>query len=97
MKLLRISDNAGQFVAADGSYVSIDKIDKENLLRLMGNVLDDDVFELDPYDAQAIKNQAHQVIYKSIAQKLSELRDRRESFVDDSARLYLEDYERYRE
>lgn len=77
--------------------ILIDKIGKDDLLRLVDRTLDQDVIELDPYDDQAIKNQAHQVIYKSIHQKLADLRKRRQEFVDESARLFLEDYERYRE
>jgi hypothetical protein len=44
----------------------------------------------------AIKNQAHQLIYKSIAQKLGALRKRRQEFIDESARLFLTEYEKYR-
>lgn len=97
MKLLRISENVGQFLAGNSDYSPIDKIDKDDLLRLVGRTLDDDEIELDEYDDQAIKNQAHQVIYKSIFQKLTDLRKRRQEFIDESARLFLDEYERYRE
>ncbi len=97
MKLLRINNSVGQFLAASGDYVHIDKITKDDLLRMVDRTLDQDVIELDPYDDQVLKNQAHQVIYKSIYQKLVELRGRRQEFVDESARLFLEDYEKYRQ
>lgn len=97
MKLLRINENTGQFLGANGEYLPVDKIDKDDLLRLVNRTLNEDAIELDPYDDQAIKNQAHQVIYKSVAQKLTELLKRRQEFVDESARLFLEEYERYRE
>lgn len=97
MKLLRIADNGGQFLAVDRSYTAIDKITKEDLLRLVGKLIDDESAEFDVFDAAFIKNQAHQVIYKSVSQKLAELRTRRTEFIDESARLFLEDYDRYRE
>lgn len=97
MKLLRIHEHAGQFLKADGTYEAIDKIDKDDLLRLVDRALDTDDAEVEAYDEQAVKNQAHQVIYKSIAQKLADLRKRRERFIDESARLYLAEYEKYRE
>lgn len=97
MKLLKIHEQAGQFLKADGTYESIDKVEKDDLLRLVDCTLDADEFDLDAFDDQAIKNQAHQVIYKSIAQKLTDLRRRREAFIDESARLYLAEYEKYRE
>ena len=97
MKLLRISESLGQFLAAHGDYSPIDKIGKDDLLRLVDQVIGEGAVEMDPYDDQAIKNQAHQVIYKSIAQKLTDLVKRKQEFIDESARLFLEEYERYRE
>jgi len=58
--------------------------------------LDEEGVEIDAYDEAILKNLAHQVIYKSIAQKFTDLRSRRAGFADESARLYLEDYDRYR-
>ena len=96
MKLLKISENLGQFLTANGDYSSIEKINKDDLLRLVDCTLGEGEVELDPYDDQTIKNQAHQVIYKSIFQKLSDLGKRKQEFVDESARLFLEEYEKYR-
>ncbi|MFH1232139.1 MAG: hypothetical protein V1709_11665, partial [Planctomycetota bacterium] len=53
--------------------------------------------EFDVYDENAIKNQAHQIVYKSVFEKLRSLKDRKKEFVDESERLYLKEYERYRE
>ena len=97
MKLLRIHEHTGQFVKLNGDYESIDRIDKAELLRLVDRTLEDEEFEVDEYDDQAIKNQAHQVIYKSICLKLTDLRNRRQEFIDESARLFLDEYEKYRE
>lgn len=94
MKLLRIEDNNGQFLAEDQTYQGIDKISKEALLRIMERVLDGSG-EIEEYNEEKIKNQAHQVVYKSIYGNLKALEDRRQEFVDESERLYLEDYKRY--
>jgi hypothetical protein len=51
--------------------------------------------ELEPYDEEKLKNQAHQVVYKSIYSNLKALEDRRQEFIDESERLYLEDYKKY--
>jgi hypothetical protein len=50
---------------------------------------------LEPYDEEKLKNQAHQVVYKSIYSNLKALEDRRQEFIDESERLYLEDYKKY--
>jgi hypothetical protein len=94
MKLLRIENHLAQFLAKDGTYSTIDKITKEDLLRIMKGVLDS-AGELDPYDEEKIKNQAHQVVYKSIYSNLKALEDRKQEFIDESERLYLDDYKKY--
>lgn len=95
MKLLKIDGNCGHFLGASNEYIPIDKITKEDLLRLAGQALENSDSTLDPFDSELIKNQAHQVIYKSVSQKLSELQNRRTEFIDESARLFLDEYERY--
>lgn len=97
MQLLRVKDNCGHYRNDKGDYAPIDKIGKEDLLRLVNWTLHEDAVEFDTYDENAIKNQAHQIIYKSIFQKLQTLRGRRQEFIDESARLFLEDYEKYRD
>lgn len=94
MKLLKIEDKLGHYLGSDGSYHEIDKITKDDLLRIMEKVLDKSG-GLDEYDEEAIKNQAHQVVYKSIYSNLKALEDRRQEFIDESERLYLEDYKKY--
>ena len=96
MKLLTIKDNCGFFLNSGGEHVPIDKISKDEILRLVNLVLSEEGTDFDKYDETLIKHQAHQVIYKSVAQKLADLRSRRKEFIDESARLYLEDYEKYR-
>ena len=94
MKLLKIDNNHGFFLCEDGEYQLIDLITKEDLLRQVRLILTDDV-EFDVYDENIIKNQAHQIIYKSIYSNLNSLKERKQEFLDESERLYLEDYTKY--
>jgi hypothetical protein len=95
MKLLKIEGSQGQFIGIDGEYLTVDKITKEDLLRMVELVLARDV-EFDEYDSEALRNQAHQIIYQSVHGKLKELSERRAEFLDESERLYLEEYEKYK-
>jgi hypothetical protein len=97
MKLLRISNNNGEFLTSEGQYLQIDQINKDDLLRLVNLTIEKDPFEFDQYDENAIKNLAHRVIYKSVIRKLEDLRARRKEFADEAARLFHEDYEKYRQ
>lgn len=96
MKLLKVESEQGLFLSENGDYKAIDELTKEDLLRLMRNVLNDEV-DFDEYDENLIKNRAHQVVYKSIYQNLLSLKDRKQEYIDDSERLYLDDYKRYTE
>jgi hypothetical protein len=94
MKLLKIEEPVGQFLTKYGTYYTIDKITKEDLLRITESVLENSG-ELELYDEEKIKNQAHQVVYKSIYSNLKALENRRQEFIDESERLYLDDYKKY--
>mgnify|MGYP003353016857 CR=1 FL=1 len=54
MKLLKISENVGHFLTAGGNYALIDKVTKEDLLRLVDRTLDQDAIELDPRSAGTV-------------------------------------------
>jgi hypothetical protein len=95
MKLLKIEASQGQFRDSSGKYKSIDKIGKEDLLQLVTWTLHEEKVDFDAYDENAIKNQAHQIVYKSVVQKLQDLRGRKQEFIDESERLFLKEYEKY--
>lgn len=96
MKLLKIEDNQGLFLDKKKAFSPIDTITKEDLLRLVDLTLAEEV-EFDEFDDVTIRNPAHQILYKSIYEKLRELKNRKEEFKDESERLYLQEYEKYRE
>jgi hypothetical protein len=96
MKLLSINDSGASFRGKEGALVPIDKLTKEDLMQLVSWTLDEETVEYDAYDESRIKNQAHQIVYKSVVQKLKDLRERRKEFRDESSRLFLKEYERYK-
>ena len=94
MKILKIEENKG-FFSIDGSqWTEIDEIDKDNLMSLVNLVLESSP-EMDEYNETNIGNQAHQIIYKSIHEKLTVLRENKDKFKDESDRLYLGEIEKY--
>lgn len=97
MKLLKIEDNLGYYLDDKGKYSLMDKITKNDLLRLVDLTLAEEDVGFDEYNDENLKNQAHQIVYKSIFEKLLGLKKRREEFLDESERLYLEEYEKYQD
>ena len=96
MKLLKIEDNKGLFLKSEDDFLPVDELSKDDLLRLVSLSLENEV-DFDEYDDDKLKNPAHQIVYKNVYEKLSALHARREEFFDESKRLYLADYEKYKE
>jgi hypothetical protein len=96
MKILRIDDNKGFFSIDEEHWEAIDEIDKAKLMALVDLVLESSV-QMDEYSDTAIGNQAHQIIYKSIYEKLNALRDDKDKFRDESDRLYQDSFEKYQQ
>ena len=96
MKLLKIEEELGYYRNDQGEFALVDKITKEDLLRLVNLTLDGEV-EFDEYSDECLKNQAHQIVYKSIFEKLRGLKARKQEFIDESERQYLKEYERYKD
>lgn len=95
MKALKIETHQGFFLTEEGGYETVDKLDKHILLRLVNLALEDN-FEIDAYCEDTLKNQSHQIIYKSISEKLVDLHHKRKQFRDEYERLYLDEYEKYK-
>nr|VFK68217.1 MAG: hypothetical protein BECKUNK1418G_GA0071005_12163 [Candidatus Kentron sp. UNK]VFK73564.1 MAG: hypothetical protein BECKUNK1418H_GA0071006_12197 [Candidatus Kentron sp. UNK] len=96
MKLLKIENKLGYYLKESEDYEPVDKITKDQLLRLVDLTLANDV-EFDEYDDKQIQHQAHRIVYKSLYEKLRSLQERKQEFMDESEQLYRQDYEKYRE
>jgi hypothetical protein len=94
MKILRIESGKGFFSIDGSTWEPVDEVDKSDLMILLNIVLKADA-EMDAFSAEAIGNQAHQIIYKSIYEKLNTLIGNKNKFKDESDRLYLEAIEKY--
>lgn len=95
MKLLKIENSQGFYFVEGEVYAPLDKITKDSLLKLVDLALEDDA-TYDVYDEEKLQNQAHRIIYKSIYGKLNSLSEEKEEFMDESKRLFLKEYEKYR-
>lgn len=95
MRILKIEGNNGHFSIDGDDFESIDKLDKERLLKLVDLALTKEV-DMDEYDPEILKNEAHRIIYRSVHKKLQELVSRKDEFFDKSEREFYEIYENYK-
>ncbi|MEX0597164.1 MAG: hypothetical protein WD512_11745 [Candidatus Paceibacterota bacterium] len=100
MKFLKIENNKGFYLRekAEGQvneWIEIDQIGKEDLMALMNQVIATDEFEMDVYEEENIAHKAHQIVYKNIHEKFSELLNNKTRFKDESESQYQEALEKY--
>jgi len=98
MKILKIKNSHGYFLCSKTSaWKQIDEIDKDGLMDLLNQYLNDDIeIEIDVFDEALIKNQAQRIIYKSVFEKFLSLIDNKSKFKDESERLYLDSIQKYK-
>ncbi len=94
MRILKIEDNKGYFSIDGKEWNPIDEINKDNLLSLVDISLSKD-FEMDDFNKTKLGNQAQQVIYSNIFNKLTELKSIKNQFNDEIESLYKEAIEKY--
>ena len=95
MKYLKIEQNKGHFMSSEGTYLEIDKIDKNELMFLVNEATEKDEFDMDEYQESDIGNPAHKIIYKNIYDKFTNLLSNKTRFRDESSQLYTRSFEQY--
>ena len=75
--------------------MDIVNITKEDLLALVKSALEDEHFEIDPYDEELLPNPAQKIVYKHVSQQLQDIHDCREEFIEKQRSMYKESYEKY--
>ena len=98
MNYLRINKGKGQFMNHEGKYKDIDTINKEDKLFLLDEATKKDSdFEMEEMTKDAIKNEAHKIIYENISSKFKDLISKKDQFADESEALYKEALQKYRQ
>lgn len=98
MKFLKISNGKGYFLNLKGEMEEIDKITKEDILRLLDIATDNEqTFEMDSYeDNNNLSNEAHKIIYKHFHNKFNELLENKDRFYDESMSIYKDALAKYK-
>ena len=98
MKCLEISNGKGYFLNSNNEMQEIDKITKEDILRLLNIATDiNNTFEMDEFDEnKGPSNEAHKIIYGSLYKKFIELLENKTRFYDESKAIYKDALEKYK-
>tara|TARA_R100001143_G_C3360639_1_gene135229 strand:- start:772 stop:1122 length:351 start_codon:yes stop_codon:yes gene_type:complete len=99
MKYLKIENNKAYYLSIKGeeqedTWIEIDRISKDDLLILLNKAITSE-FEMDEYKEEDLSHKAHQIVYKNIFEKFSELLENKNSFKDESESLYKSAFAKY--
>lgn len=98
MKYLKINDNKAFFCLMPESdspaWNEIDSIKKDDLMTLLNKAIGSD-FEMDEYVEELLANKAHQIIYKRLFEKFTELIAKKDMFNDELENTYKSALEKY--
>ncbi len=94
MKYLKIEGNKGFYQLEPDSWKEIDKINKDDIMVLIEKAVETE-FEMDEFQEEKVANKAHQIIYKKLYEKFSDLIDNKSRFKDESEQLYKSAIEKY--
>lgn len=97
MKILKIeNNNAYYWNNNDQKYQSIEQIDKDQILILCKIIMNRTDFSMDEFNKELIPNEAQQIIYKNIYQKLVDLESNKQSIWDQMSVDFDALFEKYK-
>lgn len=96
MKVLRISNNKGEFSLDGISWKLIDQIGKDDLIKLLDVFIQNEC-EMDECTEENLQNKAHYIIYSNLYAKLKELEPNKTRFRDEVGGLYKDAFNKYKE
>ncbi|MCR5192248.1 MAG: hypothetical protein K6D59_02990 [Bacteroidales bacterium] len=94
MKHLKIEDQKAFFTRGE-SWIVVTDMTKEDLLNLAHAAIEEEDFETDKYDEALLPNPAHKIIYQQINSQLTDLNNRRASFMEEERSIYKDAYNKY--
>lgn len=84
MKILRIANGKGEFSIKGDVYKPIDEITKDDLLEILKIVIKAEDIEFDEItDKNKVDNVAQNIVYSQLLSKIKELKERKQSIIDD--------------
>lgn len=96
MKVLRITNGKGQFSIKDNDYKPIDEISKNDILEILKLVIKAEDIEFDEItDKNKVDNVAQNIVYSQLLSKIKELKERKQSIIDEVNSEFKDAIEKY--
>ena len=95
MKILKYENNAS-YLYVDGKYKKLLEISKEDILKSLEYIYENEDVELEEYDKERIVNEAEKIVYENLYNKLNNFKEDKPILKNEIDNLFKDLEEKYK-
>lgn len=95
MKILKYEDNVS-YLYVDGKYKKLLEISKEDILKSLEYIYENEDVELEKYDKEKIVNEAEKIVYENLYNKLNKFKEDKSILKNEIDSLFKDLEEKYK-
>lgn len=95
MKILKYENNVS-YLNVDGKDKKILEISKEDILKSLQYIYDNDDIELEEYDKDKIVNEAERIVYENLYNKFSNFKENKQTLKNEIDSIFKDLEEKYK-
>ena len=95
MKILKYEDNVSSLFV-DGKYKKLLEISKEDILKSLEYIYENEDIELEEYDKEKIVNEAEKIVYENLFNKLNKFKEDKPILKNEIDGLFKDLEEKYK-
>lgn len=95
MKILKYEDNVS-YLYVDGKYKKLLEISKEDILKALEYIYENEDVELEEYDKEKIVNEAEKIVYENLYNKLNNFKEDKPILKNEIDNLFKDLEEKYK-
>ena len=95
MKLLKYENNTS-YLYVDGKYKKLLEISKEDILKSLEYIYENEDVELEEYDKEKIVNEAEKIVYENLYNKLNNFKEDKPILKNEIDNLFRDLEEKYK-
>ena len=95
MKILKYENNA-RYLYVDGKYKKLLEISKEDILKSLEYIYENEDVELEEYDKEKIVNEAEKIVYENLYNKLNNFKEDKPILKNEIDNLFKDLEEKYK-
>ena len=95
MQILKYEDNVS-YLYVDGKYKKLLEISKEDILKSLEYIYENEDVELEEYDKEKIVNEAEKIVYENLYNKLNKFKEDKSILKNEIDSLFKDLEEKYK-